>query len=468
VADADLSEDGLVELLRRTTDEPGWLQPLLADVDSRTVLLAVVRMFARAGRTVRHNADALSIGASSGGQPGTALLTLQRASGGTSGVVPQGYPFQAKNGAVARSQVDVPVASGATSVSVPVQTDRQTELVNTEDDPLFAILTGSPIQLDGAGATVLVAAPGTAGAVATTFTQVVASDPIQGGAADWLSEHGNERGLPRQPFEAEADYRRRIRDIPDVATPIAVADVVQSAVQRLGLPACLVLEPFADGADPSIKALHGLSNFEPYALDGDDYLDDPLGGRLLVDRRTITAYFEIRAQDLFRDSSPFLFYLDDGYLDDPVGGFMDAPSDMAPTEIAAVLTMIWDVQAKKPIGVNFDFLLKDPDVFVFHGSSSTAGPVTVWTATPAAGTIWYVLAVEAGHDSPNPVVNANHSLTFTYEDGTTFTTAGYLGNDTQHIGQQPKRVTQVVGTVVSDGVTAVNLVGAFFVNALVL
>ena len=48
--------DGLIALLRRTTDEFGWLQPLLDDPDSAAVLGSTVKIFERVNVAALHNA----------------------------------------------------------------------------------------------------------------------------------------------------------------------------------------------------------------------------------------------------------------------------------------------------------------------------------------------------------------------------------------------------------------------------
>ena len=131
--------DSLVELLRRTTDEFGWLQPLLDDPDSAAVLGAQIEIFARLGPAVDHNGAQATISGASGGQPGTSVITASRAASGTSGTLPAGYGFVDQRGVQAASTLAVAVGGGATTITIPVATLRQTELVNTEDAPLFAV-----------------------------------------------------------------------------------------------------------------------------------------------------------------------------------------------------------------------------------------------------------------------------------------------------------------------------------------
>ena len=143
--------DSLLDLLRRTTDEFGWLQPILDDMDSATVLGAMVQVFARLGIGVDHNGAQGMIQTASGGQVGTSNITASRAASGTSGAVPLGYGFIDARGVRAIATVAVTVGSGVTTISVPVATLRKTELVNSEDDPGFMVDPASAIIPDGAG-----------------------------------------------------------------------------------------------------------------------------------------------------------------------------------------------------------------------------------------------------------------------------------------------------------------------------
>lgn len=468
-----LDDAALLALLRRTTDEFGFLQPLLDDPSSAAVLLALVRAGARLGGTVQHNADALTIGASSGGQQGTCQVTLARAATGTAGTIPSGYPFTDARGQRLRSQTAVPVAPGELTVAVPVATLRQTELVNTEDDPLVAIAADAPAVLDGAATTLLVAAPGAPGVVATTFQTVTAATPIVGGAADWLSEHGDERGIRRQAHEDEASYRHRVRNLPDVVSPIAVADVVQAAAQRLDLPAFLVLEPFFDGADPDVKALHGLGSFAPPAWDaaGDgtaDFFDDGPSGLVLVDRRTATAYFEVRALDYVRDTDLATPYFDaDAFFDDPVRGYPDAFVGFPPAVMAKLLGLVADVQAKKGGGVNFDVFLKDPDDLYGQGSTTAGSETLVFTLTPPVGKAWLVVEGDAGYDAPTPGAFVQR-LEYTLADASVVNLWSYGGTDTRRLPGAALFVTAIRGYVTSVGAVSVHLVGHFRVHAITL
>lgn len=558
--------DSLLGLLRRTTDEWGWLQPLLDDTDSAAILGGQITIFARLGAAVDHNGAQATISGASGGSPGSSLITVSRAASGTSGTIPQGYIFADERSCQAFLTLAMAVGSGATSLVLPVQTLRQTELVNTEDDPGFGVDPGSAIIPDGAGGILMAPAAlfipdfrviattnqaltglptidgvalgnadrvllvgqtdqtqnggwsvaagawarvselsvsanfvpnflcpvaqgathhgqlwkfttvgpvvlGTTllafaqvGLTATVFRTFGPSTQILGGAADFLSVHGNERGIQRQTGESESSYRQRIRNIPDAVSPIAVADVVQAAAQQPGLPGFLTLEPFEDGADPALKTLHGLGSFSGMFLDDAGgptkrgYLDDPLDGDVLIDRRTATNYLQITAQGFITDPAGEVLFVDDGFLDDPVLGYPDIGGGVPPDVLAALLAMANDVQVKKAGGVLFDIVLDQDLNETGAGHSSSNVSTEVVTLTPPAGTIWVIDEAFAGHDSPTPNAAIAHHLVFNLEGGATFSTANFFGSWTERVKRIGQRVTSVHGFVVSDGVVLANLV----------
>jgi len=160
----------LLALLRRTTDDQGYLQPLLDDPNSSAIVGAQIAIMGRLGPAVIHNAAQGTISDSSGGQAGTSIITISRTSGTTTGTIPKGYGFTDARGVRVVSTVDVVVSGGQLTKTVPVQTLRQTELVNSEDDPLFTVDPQSPSIPASAG--VLIAPVGSAGLSATSFQAI--------------------------------------------------------------------------------------------------------------------------------------------------------------------------------------------------------------------------------------------------------------------------------------------------------
>ena len=109
--------------------------------------------------------------------------------------------------------------------------------MNTIFGPEFDISETNPAVYDSGAVNALISHPDAAAppVVATTFTLVEESTPIENGSSDWLSAHGRERGQLRQAYEAEGAYRLRVRNVPDAVTPIAISRAVQGAASHAGL-----------------------------------------------------------------------------------------------------------------------------------------------------------------------------------------------------------------------------------------
>lgn len=443
----------LLALLQRTTDKDGWLQPQLDNPDAAAILGARIAIFARLGPAVAHNAAQATISGASGGSPGTGAVTIARVSGTTTGTIPKGFSFIDPRGVRAVLQSDVLVTT-QTVLILPVQTLRQSELVNTEDDPEFAIDPGSPVVLGSSG--ILIAPAGTAGLDSTSFQLVGPSTKIDGGAADYLSVQGAERGIYRQPGESTAAYRQRVLNIPDAVSPIAIADTVQAAAQQPGIPPMLTLEPFEDGATPDLKDLHGLGSFSGLAWDV-DFFDDPIAGNVLLDRRMGRAYFLVQAQDYVVDTQGFGVFWDAFFFDDPVLGYPEDADVFPPAQAAALLGIANDVDGKRAGGVQFDIQFKSGDLFAGHGSRSANTFAEVVTLLPPGGTIWYVSQILVGHTSPNPSASITHHLVLDLEGGGTITTADFTDSWTQDVPPPGARVTAVHAFLKSDGVMTADL-----------
>lgn len=57
-----------------------------------------------------------------------------------------------------------------------------------------------------------------------------------GGAADWLSRHGDTRGLTQSEGETEDSFRLRMRTLPDTISPAAMRRTAASILDPLGIP----------------------------------------------------------------------------------------------------------------------------------------------------------------------------------------------------------------------------------------
>ncbi len=477
-----LTHDDLVSLLRRTTDRDGWLDPLLADADGGAAMGALIEVFARVSEAADYDCSLGLISAAPGGSPGTSLITMTRTETVIAGVIPRGYQFIDPRGVRATTQTDVPVALGQATIVLPVETLRETEMVNTYDDPEWLVDPTNPEILNDDILYLLIAPLGAIGPIPSTFQTISESTPIWGGTSDWLSLHGAERGVIRQASETTDAYRARVRNIPDAVSPIAVADGVLSAASRAGLVAH-ILEPFDDGATALLKQQHGLGTFYPLFMSGTggagspgaDFLDDTGIHGQEVDRRSALAYFRIELDGSLFDKAGEVLYLDDGYADDYVLGYPDVSY---PAKVQASAGAIWgEANSKKAAGVSFDVYLNAYLTVQAHGHDTSAGEVIVFAMTAPPGHNWFFIDMIVDHDASLNVLGtlvpagAYHRVRFTFDDATTFTTPPYLGLDSEHLtpakllamGCPTKPITIVEGLVHSDGAVDLNLVGTLYV-----
>jgi hypothetical protein len=419
----------LLALLRRTMDPDGYITPMLDDPDSSATLQALVAQFARLGRAVDYNSKLALISLAPGGSPGTCMATVTRAVSGTAGTIPKGYAFVDARNVQYVSVTDVTVHSGDVSVSVPLTTLRQTEAVNSEDDPDVSLAAVNAVVLDGTDTTALIAPPGDPSVVTTTFQVVAETTQVLGGATDYLSVLGAERGCFRQPGESTDGYRARVRNIPDVVSPLAIAAAVTAAASKAGGGA-VVLEPFNDGADPAIKEAADLSNFNLQTFDL-DYMDDT-GTPPDIERyslREVAAYFRIDLVGVLADAGGIVKFYDASYHDDPLLGFRDVP---LPAAVAAAGAAVWvEANAKRAGGVQFDVF--EPVILrsTVRGSANGAAAV-VATLTPPSGDSWIFSEALVSHDVAS-ASRSEHWLVFTFSDSTTYTTARFDKSWSQRI-----------------------------------
>jgi len=460
------TQETLLELLRANTDEWGWLQPLLDDPDSAAVVLSTVAMMARLGTAIVHNRDALTISASSAGQRGAAVLTLARVTAAGGGLIPRGYRFLDERGVLARSQTDVPVGVGILVVSVPVETDRKSELVNTEDEAVFRV---APDAIVVPGISENLIAPAGASGNGDDTLAVTASTLITGGAANWLAVHGSERGLLQQPGEQEEEFRARVRNIADLVSPLAISAIVRSIAQRTGLPPFLVGEPLEDGATAAKKAAAGLYSFgSMYGTasppgEGGDFFDDEVTP--LADRRTARAYFEVKAGDYVSDIEAQAMFFDDGYFDDELMGYFDAWLTLPQSVLAGILSVHQHVSAAKAGGVNFDLYLRNPDAIQVSGVTATAGDSDAWVISAPPNCAWLVVGATVGMSSADPIPGSSCRLRFVTADSQVFDTPNRTERDTVAV-KPPANVlvTVIHGRGHSDGTNDLDVASTIWVH----
>ncbi len=470
-----LTPDDFLDLLRRNTS-PEFLNPLLEDPDSLAVINGLTAIAAALDLAREEGCNTGLIGTAPGGAPGASTVTVSRTVGGTAGTIPKGYLFTDARGFEYVSQLDVVVGTGDLTIGVPVFSLRQIEIVRSVDDPVMVIGAANLVVLDVTLTSALIAAPGDAAAVASTFQVVDSSTPVIGALSDYLSVHGGERSILRQPNEESGAYRRRVREVPDVVAPIALSNAVQGIAQRIfGLPPIFLEEPFDIGETQALRDEIFLREFETAYAD-DAFLDDPQSE--IVSGREARAYFRIAVDGLVFDPNNFSAYLDEAFFDDPINGFFDGSAfgDVASSILAAI---VQEAQVKKAQGVLFDTIINGYDEIQGTGSTAAGALTLVFTLTPPTGD-WRLVEGFLGVSAPLPPSGGDYTyhLRFTFTDASTFDTpirtvvdgGGGEGSDALYfyvlveLGFPfAKDITKIEGFASADGTSTVLLVANLWV-----
>jgi hypothetical protein len=518
-----ISRDDLMDVLARTMDA-GWLAPLLDDPASRQVLETMAEVFAHTATALERDCAQGLITEATGGSVGDSTMTVTVTTG-AGGVLPKGTPVLDPRGVAGVTTVDIPLGAAPSTTPVLVQTLRKNDAVNTVDDPewrfaptsLVGAATGlavAPIEIEtttphllvtgqyvsvtgvegneaaNTVVTVTVLTPttfeldGTVGTgtylgggrvqLAPLAAVIDESTPIAGGSLDYLSAHGDERGVPRQPSELTYPYRLRVRNIPDAVSPAAVSLAVQGPAQSANADPILLREAVDPGVSSDvadryhldhINALYGTGISPRIDSPAVDFLDDPY--REAVSSREATAYFRLETTRLVPDPDSLRFFLDGlSFGDDPVFGYPDVFQHPA---IQPSLGAIYDMaNIKKAAGVQFDLLLPQAVEYWDRGEDNANVETVVATLTPPAGKSWLLVDGFVGHETatmppgnPVDVATMYHRLQFTFQDASTYTTPAYAGVDSEVVDQRDllaspqypvQRITQIDGIAKSDGV----------------
>jgi hypothetical protein len=503
-----LTRDQLIGVLRRTTDVDGWLTPLLADPSSEAVLNAMAAVWTQVSLSSDAIGNAGMITLAPGGNAANAVITLSRPAPGPAGTLPVGFRWKNARGSVFINQAPVVILAGTLTITASVNSLFKSDLANTIIDEVFVPDTEN-------------AAAPLALALGFTYT----STPSVGGALDWLSAHGSERGQQRQFGEPTADYRQRVRNIPDSVSPSAIVNSVQGVANQRGLPIPIVKEPEfwspeqsvtnATNATPIVVttlASHGYATNETVEVFGvlgnlaangiwqvdvltdttfqlrgsvgsgayvasptdfvvgkylglgafttsfcdDAFCDD--ASTYIVGRREACAYFLVEMPGIPRDPDSLRLFLDAGFADDPVFGFLDVVE--SPVITSGLLAMHEELDRKRAACVQFDIAI---DAFTELDAHALAGPLavmtTVFTLTPPAGKVWIFVETVIGHTPP--VVGIAHQIRVTYSDATVVSTPPYGGFDSQRITPADlgafgpvKTVTQIEGRLLTPAAPA--------------
>lgn len=538
----------MIDVLRRTCDE-GWLNPLLDDPNSAAVLNALADVWSRVSLAADRDCAAGLISLAQTARPGSS--TVSAATTLTGGTLARGTIFEDARGYKYLLPFSV-VVPNASAVSFIVETLRRIEIVNSVDDPdirfspvslvkdatntsPITITTSSPhLFAEGQVVRVKDALGNTAAnavAVATLVgvtdptTQfkltgivgngtylgggiaqpapfgltVSSSTPTMDGAVDWLSVLGRERGILRQAGELDANYRARVRNIPDVVSPRAISEAAQGAAESGGLPFLSIEEPFEDGSSASLDGDLGLGSFSnlfwsnpnpgtfttPFAY----ALDEAIA--LLLDEHEACAYFRIRPQSIPADPDILRQFLgpltvsqptpevpsaSNIYLSGFIGlvtgsfDFYDAgivtesgPTFFTPQHpviTAALAAVSQSIEQARAACVQFDIDLTRLLTVQESGTINSAPTVLVFTKFAPVGKVWWVVDSVSGtmaDTGATYVATTVHKLVFTFEDGSTFDTGEWSAlKGAMHLnwmGTQlaTKRVASVQGWVGSTG-----------------
>ena len=481
-----ITQAEVLALLRRTTDD-GWLNGMLAQPDGQAIIASKLAVFEATSNALMEQVDACMISTAPSGCPGRCNLTLTRADSTATATIPKGYKFVTGTGVELMVSVDVPVAAHQTSITLPLQSVRWIDLVNTVDpafddvldvgDTVDAILSpdDGTVQ-DTLGVYLL-------GTGAGTLTYA-ASTTIVGAKMDWLSAHGDERGCRRQPNEDGEAYRLRVRAIPDAVTPTAIVEAVHGAQSQGNLPQVFLVEPMRDQSTDDARTAINLAFADSVFCD-DDFCDDPLGIDVpgkgpfrtceTPSIREGRAYFRLAVDGSLEEPDGSILYCDDGFCDDPEWGYPDVL--MHPMLQSSLRSIQEEARVKKAGGVQFDTYVECVDV---RSAVGVVNPSPTGTAAfsliPSSG--YWVLRdglvtcdVPGGAQILNPTTDA-YKIQITLSDSTVLD-SGWKTNvdgmplrtfELEKLAYFGQRVTQVQGLVKSSVAASMRLVGTIWVS----
>jgi hypothetical protein len=421
-------------LLQRTTDA-NWLTDFMGTPDGVAIVNSKLAVAEAASEAVLAQAAACMIATAPTGRPGVSSLTIARPSAATTATVPKGFLFVDSRGIQLAVALDVPVASGQTTILLPLQTLRQIDLANNTDNAFDDVLgAGDALGaiIDPASQPVLDSASTPLLAISTGVATYASSTPIVDAEMDWLSAHGDERGCRRQPGEDGEAYRVRVRQIPDAVTPDAVQGAVLGAEGIL--PTVYLAEPYADQSSIDARAAINLI-FSDSVFADDGFCDDPLGVDVPGKKpfRTCTmpglregrAYFRLAVGGQLKEPDGLVLYADDGFCDDPKWGYPDIP--MHPALVAPLRAVQAEANVKRAGGVQFDLYVENSTILC-QAAQVVAPPIgsVAILLVPPLGKAWLIregLVSVMGMTAPGD----GFVVSLTLSDGTSRNT-GWLNN----------------------------------------
>lgn len=524
---AALTKDQLIALARRTTD-PEWLEPLLADPSSTAVVDAVAEVFAEVSKRSQYNCNQGLITNASAGGAGNSFPTLYQPVAPVPPflVVPEleaGVTYIDKRGGVHTQ--DQTIVIPVVAFQVATSSARHIELINTVDDPVFAIApvsnitdatSTSPIQIktssphgyvdtssypgtawpppqavwitgvtgntaaNGLWETVVVINPTTIELTGSVFNGtydggglvqnapwncvVRYTSPTVNASSNYLGVLGKERGKQSQPNELAENYRARVRNIDDVVSPIAMALAVRGAAQSVGINDVRLYEPFEDGSSVALDTLYGLGALNEILFC--DSTNQGVPGNpfsyAVDDPYSVT----LSARESFVYFLVRIFGL-------PWETWYALSPSYSPAVAGGMLAVLDSAQNAKAGGVAFDVMVADTLKWVVGvGTRTSAVAATVVTLTPPVGKKWIIYALIAGRTGATVTAGSfkvDMDL-FTLPTVSTPTQTPDISTASQVLQLEQAQilcsadyVTQARGVLASDGVTLNSLTLALLV-----
>jgi hypothetical protein len=490
-----ITQTEVLAVLRRTTDD-GWLNGMLNQPDGQAIIASKCAVFEAASGALMEQADACMISTAPSGCPGRCSLTLTCVDSSATATIPKGYKFVTSTGVELMVSLDVPVAAHQTSVTLPLESVRWIDLVNTVDPTFDDVLdVGDTVDdilspddgfvWDTLGVYLLGTGEGTLTYASSTTTV--------GAKMDWLSAHGDERGCHRQPNEDGEAYRLRVRAIPDAVTPIAIQEAVHGALSQGNLPPVYMVEPMRDQATDDARLAINLAFADSVFCD-DSFCDDPLGVDVpgkgpfrtceTPSMREGRAYFRLAVAGALEEPDGSVLYCDDGFCDDPVWGYPDVL--MHPVLRASLRAIQEEARVKKAGGVQFDTYIECVDVESTTGTGTSGTGVVVFTLTPDSS--WLLrdglvtCDAPSGHGLAPDVDPMFDPTTDAYKVQITLSDASVIDSgwsnavdgmplrlfELERIGYRSQQIIRIEGIVKSSAVVPLRLVGTFWVSPMTL
>ena len=372
-----LDEDALFDLLRRNLAS-SWIEPLLADPTSRSVLSGIAAIVLRLQDA---GDEAFSRCAHILTAPGAARATttvrLYRSSGALVTLTTE--RFVDERGAVWRvvgGSYAIPLSGVPQTVDVPIETERVGHWLNFSTPLTFQALDSLPD-------------PGLA---------ILASeDPAEEGATPALDQHGLERGVPRNPSELDEDYAHRLRFLDGAVSPADVAEGalrLYDAIASFSATADLVaneglrtvLEPFEDAQQPRQRNL--------YRTPSGAFADSVEGGTVPATYSGGDGVYTTFADDAsghwIRSFEEFRAWFD---------VFLPTPTGTADEQAAAIASLAAYLDRARAGGVGGRIVVGEP---VFHARHAVVGSLSqagAWTDHDGSAADADLVAALEEHDA---------------------------------------------------------------------